>query len=112
MLSQANMLDEFQSGIAAAAQKCLDDAHRRLQAVLQRLPVATALFMQSQHHKLDLCQRSMDAASPEHILALGYSITRVNGKAVRSLEDVAVGDKVVTTVAGGEITGVITEKKI
>ena len=112
MLSQANMLGDIQACMAMAARKCLDDSHRRLQSVLQRLPVATALFMQSQYHKLDLCQRSMDAASPEHILALGYSITRVNGKAVRSLDDVAVGDNVTTTVVGGEFTSVITEKNI
>ena len=111
MLSQANVLCEFQTGMAVAAQRRLEEAHRRLQSVLQRLPVATALFMQSQHHKLDLCQRSMDAASPEHILALGYSITRINGKAVRSAGDVMPGDEVTTTVAGGEFTSVITEKK-
>ena len=112
MLSQAAMLNDMQTGIAVAARKSLDDAHRRLQSLLQRLPVATALFMQSQHHKLDLCQRSLDAASPEHILALGYSITRVNGKAVRSPGDVMPGDEVTTTVAGGEFTSVIKEKKI
>ncbi|MBO7302297.1 MAG: exodeoxyribonuclease VII large subunit [Bacteroidaceae bacterium] len=111
MLSQATMLSDIQAGMAVAAKKRLDDAHTRLQAVLQRLPVATALFMQSQHHKLDLCQRSMEAASPEHILALGYSITRVNGKAVRSLDDVMPGDSVATMVAGGEFISVITEKK-
>ena len=110
MLSQATMLNDVQANIAVEAQRHLDEAHRRLQAVLQRLPVATALFMQSQHHKLDLCQRSLEAASPEHILALGYSITRVNGKAVRSLDDVVAGDNVTTTVAGGEFISVITEK--
>ena len=60
--------------------------------------------MQEQHHKLDLCQRYLDAASPKHILALGYSITRVNGKTVRSASQIKPGDTVHTTLAEGELT--------
>jgi exodeoxyribonuclease VII large subunit len=56
-------------------------------------------------------QGAIDAASPERILSLGYSITRLNGKAVRSIGDVVPGDKVTTTVAGGEITSIVNGKK-
>ena len=50
-------------------------------------------------------------SAPERILSLGYSITRINGKAVRSPDDVAPGDEVVTTVAGGEFTSTVEDKK-
>jgi exodeoxyribonuclease VII large subunit len=63
--------------------------------------------MQGQRHRLDLFQRSIDAASPEHILSLGYSITRLNGKAVRDASNLKPGDEVETTVAGGTFTSVI-----
>lgn len=108
MLAQATWLNEVQRGVADMVRGRIDDEKRSLQSLVQRMPVAAALFMQAQHHKLDLWQKYMDAASPEHILALGYSITRVNGKAVRSLNDIAPGDEVVTAVADGEFTSIVT----
>lgn len=111
MLAQATWLSGVQQGIADAVRDRIENSKRTLQSLVQRLPVVTALFMQGQHHRLDLWQKYMEAASPEHLLALGYSITRVNGRAVRSLDDIAPGDEVTTTVAGGEFTSIVTEEK-
>jgi exodeoxyribonuclease VII large subunit len=58
-----------------------------------------------------VCKTALDAASPERVLAMGYSITRVNGRVVRSLDDVAVGDRVSTSVAGGEFTSIVEDKQ-
>ena len=113
MLVQAQWLADVQQGVVALVRNRVDAEKYRLQSLVQRIPVATALFMQARHHKLDLCQKYIDASSPERILALGYSITRVNGKAVRSIDDIMPGDDVVTTVAGGEfISKVIDKNKI
>lgn len=111
MLAQTTWLSGVQQGIADAVRDRIENSKRTLQSLVQRLPVVTALFMQGQHHRLDLWQKYMEAASPEHLLALGYSITRVNGRAVRSLDDIAPGDEVTTTVAGGEFTSIVTEEK-
>lgn len=111
MLARLEMLEGTMRGIVGAAQERMSAAYNRLQAAVQKLPVATALFMQGQHHRLDLWQKYIDAASPAHILALGYSITRVNGKAVRSPGDIKCGDEVVTTVAGGEFTSTVKNKQ-
>lgn len=110
MLARLEMLEGTMRGIVGAAQERMSAAYNRLQAAVQKLPVATALFMHGQHHRLDLWQKYIDAASPAHILALGYSITRVNGKAVRSPGDIKCGDEVVTTVAGGEFTSTVKNK--
>lgn len=89
----------------------LDNESRRLQSLVQRVPVSTALYIQAQRHRLDLCEKYIAAASPEHILSLGYSITRINGRAVRSIDEVLPGDNVVTSVAGGEFESIIIDKK-
>ena len=107
MLANESMLSEFQSGIAAAVAKRLESEKRRIETAVGQLPVYTALFMQTQRHKLDLFQRSIDAASPEHILSLGYSITRLNGKAVRDTAALKPGDEIETTVMNGTFTSVI-----
>ena len=63
-----------------------------------------------QRHRLDLCEKAVEAASPERILSLGYSITRVNGKAVRSAAEVAPGDEVTTYLAAGEFTSTVKKR--
>lgn len=109
MLTQAACVSDLQQGITSAVRSRLDTERHSLQSLVQRMPVITALYMQGQHHRLDLWQKYMDAASPEHVLALGYSITRVNGKAIRSIDDIVPGDEVVTTVSGGEFISKVTE---
>lgn len=110
MLAQAQWIATVQQDVVDAVRNRMAGEKHRLQSLVQRLPVATALFMQGMHHKLDLWQKYMDASSPERILSLGYSITRVNGRAVRSIVDVIPGDDVTTTVVGGEFTSKITDK--
>ena len=110
MLAQAQWIATVQQDVVDAVRNRMAGEKHRLQSLVQRLPVATALFMQGMHHKLDLWQKYMDASSPERILSLGYSITRVNGRAVRSIVDVIPGDDITTTVVGGEFTSKIIDK--
>ena len=107
MLANESMLTGLQDGIANAVNERIANEKRRIETIVGRIPVATALFMQAQQHKLDLHQRSIDAASPEHILSLGYSITRINGKAVRNAAELKTGDELQTTVANGKFTSIV-----
>ena len=107
MLANEATLAELQEGIAAAITGRIESEKRGIEQLVAQLPIATALFMQAQHHRLDLCQRSIDAASPEHILSLGYSITRIGGKAVRDASLLAPGDEVETTTAKGCFTSIV-----
>ena len=53
--------------------------------------------------KLQSAEALLGALSPQAVLNRGFSITRVNGKTVRSAADVAPGDIVVTQLASGII---------
>lgn len=110
MAAQTARIDEIGRGIATAVRNTLDASHRRLQAVAQRLPVVTALYLQQQRHRLALWQQCIDGASPERVLALGYSITMCNGRVVRSANDVKEGDVVVTRTATGRFESIVTNK--
>ena len=94
-----------------SATLCMQREKMRLQPVVQQLSSEVRLFLREQNHRLDILKEKADAASPRHILAMGYSITRVNGKAVRSLGEIAAGDNVVTMVADGEFTSTVTDKR-
>lgn len=104
MLAGELQLSETMGCIVESIRQRLANEKTRIATITGQLPVKTALFMQEQHHRLNLCQRYLDAASPKHILALGYSITRVNGKAVRNASQIKPGDTVHTTFAEGELT--------
>ncbi len=93
-----------------SAALCLQDRRMRMQHFVQMLSSAAGMFLKEQRHRLDMIKEKAEAASPQHILALGYSITRVNGKAVRSISEVVPGDEVTTVVAGGEFTSTVKDK--
>ena len=134
MLEQAAYVGGAMQAIADAAKSRMENERLRMNALAGRLPVtaalsvqnrrmylqslaqrllpATEMFIKEQKHRLEIIKGKMDAASPEKILAMGYSITRVNGKAVRSVADVKPGDEVTTAVAGGEFTSIVKNKKV
>ena len=107
MLTNEAMIAEMQEAIATSVMRQMENEKRRVETLVGQLPVLTALYMQAQQHKLALYQERIDAASPEHILSLGYSITRLNGKAVRDATTLKPGDEVETTVADGTVTSII-----
>lgn len=108
--AQNAMLEDVSARLGVAARSVLETRRRQLAATLQRLPVSVALYLQRQGHRLDMWEQRAKAASPERILSLGYGIMRVNGRVVRSIDDVEEGAQLVTTVAGGSFTSVVTEK--
>ena len=107
MLANEATLTELQNSIATAVARRIEDEKRRIETLVGQIPVHTALYMQAQRHRLDLFQQRIEAASPEHILSLGYSITRLHGKTVRNAAALRPGDEVETTVAGGTFTSII-----
>lgn len=132
MLEQETYMTNMMQGVVQGVQLRMDAEQQRLQGLLGRLPMATALYLQGekmrlqtslqtvfssaqmlikeQQHRLDVCNAALEAASPERILSLGYSITRVNGRVVRSIDDVVPGYEVTTEVAGGEFTSTVKDK--
>ena len=52
---------------------------------------------------MELMESKLKSAHPDHILKLGFSIARINGKAIRNANDVKEGDEIETTLAVGKI---------
>lgn len=108
---QAALLDTVAGSIVATVRDGLSEQKMRLQTILQRLPIATALYLQNQHHKLDLWQQQAASASPQRILSLGYSLTTCGGRIVRGTADVKSGDTIVTHLADGTIISTVNNDK-
>lgn len=132
MLEQETYMTGMMQSVVQGVQQRMDAEQQRLNGLLGRLPMTTALYLQGekmrlqaslqamfssaqmliseQQRRLDVCNAALEAASPERILSLGYSIVRVNGRVVRSIDDVVPGDVVSTEVAGGEFTSTVKDK--
>ena len=69
-----------------------------------RLVKQSADILQTQQRALLMAQKSLTAASPERILRLGFSITRLGGRVVRSAASLSPGDMLTTQLQDGTIS--------
>ncbi len=67
--------------------------------------------LSGERHRLELLQQRLKDASPERLLARGYSITLKDGKVVKDFKQVQEGDEVVTRIYQGELLSVIKASK-
>lgn len=95
--------------VSRCATLTLQRQSGRLDMLTQQTRTATAQMLLRQQHRLDLAATRIDGASPDRLLRLGFSITRVNGKAVTSAAQVPPGSIVTTTLADGTLTSVTTD---
>lgn len=78
----------------------------RLDHIAGSIASAADVVLRRRNDQLDSMQAMLNALSPEATLRRGYSITRVNGKAVTSASQVPSGTKIETTLANGTIISV------
>lgn len=60
---------------------------------------------------LENMERNIANLSPENVLRRGYSITRVNGKAVKNASELREGDELKTALLEGEVTSIVRSTK-
>lgn len=101
------LLSAFSTRLTSATYQAFGRNKIILSKLEQQLSTATYNLFRLQQHRLQIIEKSLALASPVHILKQGYSITRLNGKAIHSLQSLKQGDKIVTTLADGEIHSII-----
>lgn len=107
MLVQADKIAGFCRAIPDAVSRRIADERRRVDMLVQRLPVSVAMMLQQQRHRLDIWEQQLQASSPDRILAKGYTLTLCNGRVVRSASQLSVGQELTTRFADGEVTSIV-----
>lgn len=79
----------------------------RLQMIADSIPVSALRAIERQRQLLDSRAELLEALSPHATLARGYSITRVNGRAVTDASQVKPGEVLETTLANGTLRSVV-----
>ena len=79
----------------------------RLQGVASSLSTAAVNAIARATDRLQSRRSLLEALSPQATLARGYSITTVDGRALRSAADLQPGQTVTTTLASGSVTSTV-----
>jgi len=103
-----DLLDDLAQRTARSATAVLDRRADRLDDMVERLRRSPTATLDRQAERLAGITNNLRALDPARILARGWSITRLaDGTLVRSVTDTAVGDTLVTHVAGGTVTSTV-----
>ncbi|MBR2607839.1 MAG: exodeoxyribonuclease VII large subunit [Bacteroidaceae bacterium] len=111
MLVQADKIAGFCRAIPEAVSRRIADERRRVDMLVQHLPVSVAMLLQQQRHKLDIWEQQLQASSPERILAKGYTLTLCDGRIIRSASQLSPGKEIVTRFSDGEVASTVKSKK-
>lgn len=91
---------------AAAASRTAADG-RRLQTLAASLRAAAPLSIRNASTHLDGLQGIIAALSPQNTLQRGYSITRIDGRAIRSASEASKGCRMRTFLADGCLESIV-----
>ncbi|HEX3767288.1 MAG TPA: exodeoxyribonuclease VII large subunit, partial [Puia sp.] len=72
-----------------------------------RIMGAPNILLKSRNLELGHISQQIKNMSPDNVLKRGYSITLLNGKAVKNFEDVKPGDMLNTTIFAGNISSIV-----
>lgn len=90
----------------------LSDARFRVAAAHKDLLRASAALLSRKKHRLELLQQRVADASPEKLLARGYSITLKDGKPVSDASRISEGDEITTRLYRGEFISIVNRKSL
>lgn len=67
-------------------------------------------FLMTRTKQLLYYKKSNDLLDPQHVLNRGFSMTTVNGRVIKNVEQVSMGDEITTRLKTGSLLSKITKK--
>ena len=83
----------------------------KMETLNQRIASAVQRLIDRRRHTLDILEQRTKSLDPTLLLQRGYTITLVNGHALRSPSAVKPGDVIITRLADGTVKSTINETK-
>ena len=105
--SQKTRIATLTTLIPTLTLRIVGDQRHRIEMMQQRLPVAIERIMTNQKHRLSQLELLLQSYDPQLLLARGYSITLLNGRAVRDPKQLKAGDEIETRLEKGTIQSVV-----
>lgn len=111
MQEQADKIAELLQRLQRVAQVAIRKQHNHLENLWQSIRFTTERRLHRQRTQLQLMEKTIALHSPERIYRMGYSLTTVNGKVIKRIQDVQIGQTIQTHLADGSIYSEIKGKE-
>ena len=108
---QENKLEALNQRMLHSIRRSLDHHDSDIRAISMRISPAITRLLEHRRHALDILEQRTKSLDPTLLLQRGYSITLVNGHALRSPSAVKPGDLIVTRLADGTVKSIVNETK-
>ena len=103
----ADRINEARQRIPVLALQAVSNARHRVELTGNRLYVAIDRHITSQKHRLESITIQLKGFDPQILLSHGYSITLLNGRAVRDPSQLHPGDEIETRIEKGTFKSVV-----
>lgn len=100
-------LSQYEQRLATATMRHVDMAQNRIVLLRTRLLPLIPHLLEAHRHRLELLGQRVASLDPQLLLKRGYSITLLNGKAVRNAAALQSGDEIETRLSEGTIKSVV-----
>ena len=100
-------LSQYEQRLATATMRHVDMAQNRIALLRTRLLPLIPHLLEAHRHRLELLGQRVASLDPQLLLKRGYSITTLNGKAVRNAAALQSGDEIETRLSEGTIKSVV-----
>lgn len=110
ILSANRTIDAHARDVQHSAIGKISAAQTYLKTVSDALANAAPKAIANQDKRLKALENIVEALSPQKTLRRGFSLTKVNGKTVKSIDQLADNDVITTYLADGEIISVVNKK--
>lgn len=110
LTEEQRRLNTYRNRIPSGVVRRISDAKLSLLTAQRDISQAVSTSLSRQRHRLELLQQRLADASPEKMLARGYSITLKDGKAVKNAALLKDNDELLTRFYKGEVTSIINHK--
>lgn len=109
---ERSRMNELRRRIPASAYRCISGARLSLFTVCKDLARGVDALFSARRHHLELLRQRVQDASPEKLLARGYSLTLKEGRVVRDASTLQPGDCLVTRLQKGQVTSVVSQAEV
>ena len=110
ILSANRTIDALARDVQHNAIGKISVAQTYLKTMSDALANAAPKAIANQDKRLKSLENIVEALSPQKTLRRGFSLTKVNGKTVKSVGQLADNDVITTYLADGQITSVVNNK--
>lgn len=116
--SASDLIKKRLSGITNASHsltvrtiKSIHEPEKTIDQLRDKLNMNTTFLINSLRQRLDKTETEVKHLDPINVLKRGYSITTVNGKVVKSVEDVNEGNTITTLLQDGSLISILKARQ-